>query len=479
MTDQADTTVSVTAQRWVTVINRAALPVLVGTALLVGGVSRSPLFGHVIVQCLAVLAILWVIWGPRTGDLTRAGWAGVGITTAFIVAAGVQLIPLPPEIWTSLPGRASIAEGFALAGGPTPMAPISLTPEETRDSIFGLLPPFAAFLLAGTALTNRPWLPTVIVCVAVLSVLLAIAQKIGGPNAPVFPLASQDRNQAPGLFVNVNHQATLMVASLAFAAALAAKAKVAELNRQPNWGWLLGIAAAGGLLMLGAVLAGSMAGWAMLGPTVIVCLTIALGGDKKPILHWGVPTALAGLLIVGAVAASSPAFKSLGAGDLLGGNASRDVLFPLTIEAAATYFPFGSGLGSFATVFPFFEGELPLNQTTAPHAHNEYLELAMELGLPGLLLIVAGLTWYVWVTVQIWRRHGGFDVRLRKAASVALGLMLLHSMVDYPMRMAGLAVLAGACAGLLAAPLESRQSRRRSRKATTDLDGAGGRHVEI
>ena len=59
----------------------------------------------------------------------------------------IQLVPLPPAIWTALPGRDFVANGYALLGQPLPWLPISLAPYQTIASALWLLPPLA--IIAG------------------------------------------------------------------------------------------------------------------------------------------------------------------------------------------------------------------------------------------------------------------------------------------------------------------------------------------
>lgn len=49
---------------------------------------------------------------------------------------------------------------------------------------------------------------------------------------------------------------------------------------------------------------------------------------------------------------------------------------------------FGHGLGSFMTEYPFYTHDIDTMIGSPNHAHNEYLNIAFELGLPGLLLFL-------------------------------------------------------------------------------------------
>ena len=59
----------------------------------------------------------------------------------------IQLVPLPPWIWTNLPGREQMVTVFNLIGDQIPWMPISVSPYATWLSFLSLLPPMAIFLL--------------------------------------------------------------------------------------------------------------------------------------------------------------------------------------------------------------------------------------------------------------------------------------------------------------------------------------------
>ena len=78
------------------------------------------------------------------------------------------------------------------------------------------------------------------------------------------------------------------------------------------------------------------------------------------------------------------------------------------------------------------------------NAHNLPLQLAVELGVPAALLLCGGFA--VWVVRQRpWReRHA-----TRQLAWAVLGIVLLHSMLEYPLWYAPFQVAVGLCLGLL------------------------------
>jgi O-antigen ligase len=141
---------------------------------------------------------------------------------------------------------------------------------------------------------------------------------------------------------------------------------------------------------------------------------------------------------------------------------SRFYSFSLSSEAAAEHFPVGSGLGTFARIFQMHEDPTTVDIYFMNHVHGDYLEVALETGLPGVLLIALFLFWWARRAVSIWRAaEPDFYAR---AATIASAAMLVHSVVDYPLRTVAISALFAVCCALMAEP----RARERSRLKQTE-----------
>jgi O-antigen ligase len=142
---------------------------------------------------------------------------------------------------------------------------------------------------------------------------------------------------------------------------------------------------------------------------------------------------------------------------------ARVTMLPGVLAAVRSFFPVGSGLGSFVPIYQMFERPDTVIIPYVNHAHDDYLELAIEAGLAGLMVLLAGLTWLASASVRAVFRPANNDPNLARAAALVVLIMLVHSIVDYPLRTAALsAVFAFACA-LLVPPQECERVRRRRR----------------
>src|SRR5690606_12413055 len=108
--------------------------------------------------------------------------------------------------------------------------------------------------------------------------------------------------------------------------------------------------------------------------------------------------------------------------------------WPLVAETAQAHLPLGSGVGSFDPVYRSVEPLTEVDPTFFNHAHNDYLEIWLEAGWPGVLLLGLFLFWYSRRTLAAWRAIGSPSMSMQRAASISIMAVLLHSAVDYPIR---------------------------------------------
>jgi len=241
--------------------------------------------------------------------------------------------------------------------------------------------------------------------------------------------------------------ATLLVVSVpvlfAFIAELRKRAK------NPRAGSAVLLLAAAGILVLlvGIVLNGSLAVLLLGLPVLIISATMLL---PQGLRLRGPVTAVA-LVSIGAMLT---VYLTPLQDKLLSSNAtsfeSRQAMWSNTIPAIGDNLVSGSGAGSFPRVYRQYEDQAAVTTTFVNHAHNDYLEIALEVGLPGLLLLAALFLWWGSRAVPIWRSAS--TDRYAVAASIVTAAILVHSIVDYPLRTAALSSIFAACLALMARP---------------------------
>lgn len=92
----------------------------------------------------------------------------------------------------------------------------------------------------------------------------------------------------------------------------------------------------------------------------------------------------------------------------------------------------GSGLGTYAEVYPFYADKSLRDKTTALHAESDWLTLASEAGLPAVLVAFSGLALLL-ARIPKLREESGRRWPLRWAFLSACFAELLHGFFDVPL----------------------------------------------
>ena len=112
---------------------------------------------------------------------------------------------------------------------------------------------------------------------------------------------------------------------------------------------------------------------------------------------------------------------------------ARDEVVQDALPLLSEYGWTGTGGGTFYTVFPAMQPQA--YSGFYDHAHNDYLQFAIELGVPLTLLLLVWLIWLGYLALQVMRTH---DHKLERglsfAALMALVHMALHSTVDFSLQ---------------------------------------------
>ena len=420
--------------------------------LLLGG-SAQGIWANLALQLLAVMIIAWAILSRPGGQPTPATHQLWWITGLAIALVGIQLIPLPPAIWSALPGRRFVADGFQLLDIELPWLPISLAPYLTVVTAQALLPPLAmlAAMIRIDAFNERG-LALALLSATLAGVALGIMQVTA--NDPSWYLYRYSAfGAATGFFANSNHMGALLLTCLPFLAALAAD-RWRQARKAQARALILALGTGVALVLgIGVVVNGSAAVLLLGAPVAAASLIVALRPSPRR-LKQGF-AAVAALLVVGAVAGGLLVQSGVGRDDSIS-VASRIDFWSRTFEAAADHMPVGSGLGTFASVYPHYEDRANIERAYVNHAHNDYLELALETGIPGLLILAAFLAWWARRAAGSWWMQE--RASYARAASVASATLLLHSLVDFPLRTAALSAVMAMCVALLALPPSRRES---------------------
>lgn len=435
-----------------------------------GGGTPNPLTEILLELTAATVALLWLgqesfrrPLQPPAAAPSRYLLAIAAVTVAIPL---LQLIPLPAALWQALPGRQDEVAALALIGADHDWRASSLSPARTLAALLSLGPPLLLMLLvASLGVSERGWVVATVAVMGLISALLGAAQLVGGRGALRLYAASHD------VWVNgfhANRNAVVDVLLIALVAAAAAfrgfAARSSGADRTGSSGPWMAYLAGSAILLLAAGLTGSRMGIALAPAALVAVGAILLRGSVKPsfgqagarlVRGWkaGLAGVAATVVVVGATGFAlrrNAAVEAVVARFTL----TRDFRIELwsdTLFAISRYWPFGSGMGTFVPVAVAAERLEMVDQTMPNRAHNDYLELALEAGVFGIVALALILVCLAVLAVCAWRSR----VEDRPQIIFALATLFIigaHSVVDYPLRSMALTCLAGLAAGLLAPP---------------------------
>lgn len=417
--------------------------------------------------CLSLLggALILTWMEPSRSSLRLANCKTWLLLAVLFSGFGLlQSLPLGDRIPDNLTSVQEIRQAF---GNEEVRFPLSLSPWQTRSRLatvsIGIVGFFIALMLFHTQRSRVFLLGSIALC-GIIQVFWGVVQAARFPNDIFWNFENPGGSVPFGTFLNCNHGADFV--GMAFASALGLA-----------WWWYRDDSGANsfdyearGLVQsisaspLSALVWLSM-GWLLIG----LAITVSRGGwisflaalFALPVLWKRLSTERRGLLPVAllvCVALSGVGIQVLGMGDRVERGLdglevetmladSRFEHWKEAVPAVRHFLPFGSGLGTYGHAYLPFHPK-PANGWFT-HAHNQYLETVVELGIPGSVILLVVMLLAFRVCKQLCRSdrsaiHQGLGV----AAMFAFLMQALHAITDFglmmPANLLTLGVLLGA-----------------------------------
>lgn len=417
---------------------------------LFGGSSRGDTASLLIVRPVgAILFVCGLAIALRDGTL-QDNIIGC-LLLAWMVLVALQLVPLPPAMWSELPGREPVVAAYEAAGQPLGWKPVSLVPMATINAFFALTVPVAAFLmfLQSDPRVQRLAL-SLLLLLAGLSAMFGILQAASGSSPSLYPYRLSNNTGPIGFFPNRNHQAMVLAALIPMMLVLAETSSVATARRDLVR-WLARIA--GFAFVVVIIMTGARVG-TMLGLLAFIASLYLTGqkpdlGRKKrkgPALPKFIqffverqkvflPAAAIAILSVTFLFASGLAFERIASKDTFGD--LRFAILPTIWEMIKAGFPFGFGFGTFPEVYEMFEPTRMMQELYINRAHNDWFEILIEGGVFAGILALAIMAIVVRGALSNLKRilqpRNETDLMLG-ASMIGMAVLLLGSLTDYPLR---------------------------------------------
>jgi len=418
---------------------------------LLGGGSRSDIQSLIVLRPVSVLVFGYGLV-ELTSAVVRQSRFVLSLAALWIALPLLQLVPLPPSIWQSLPGREIIVEIDRAAGLGDIWRSMTMTPAATRNALWSSFAPVATLVLAvQLPLHQQVRLVGVVLALGVASAFLGLVQLLGEAQGPLYLYAVTNNGSAVGLFANRNQQALLLASMIPM---LFIWARAQRGVRQQTV--LVGLSAR----EIGALLAGLF-----LIPLILVtgsrsgmlCAFIGLislpwlsgtghAGNSETGKAGPLRTALFLTGLVGLVGLTVWLDRAEAFNRLLASDPATDMrvkVLPTLWTMITTHLPWGSGMGSFEKVYQIYEPNELLSSKYMNHAHNDWLELALTGGVPGLLILAIAILAFGRRLAGVARaRDGSLGTQLARSSLVVLILIMLASLSDYPLRVPSLVCMA-------------------------------------
>jgi O-Antigen ligase len=429
--------------------------------LFMGGASRPD-----VLSLLALRPLAFIFLGYACLVITRQELSAVrGPLVLLGCLAGwmaIQLVPLPPAIWSSLPQRDII---FAVSKDldlQNLWRPISLVPSRTLNSLMALSVPAAAVMLFAILDDSaRRKVPLAIIAMGILSMVLGLLQIAGPAEGPLYIYKQTNNGVMVGFFANRNHHAVFLACLIPLTAGIlfdrlskhkASKSDQNVLYIAMSMAMIVFVlpyilitgSRAGALLAIVGLLMSALM-WALwlINAKRQLTQNESLNGKKalkratflKKIML--VPI-VATVILLGVAAAvyldrdfALNRYQQLSDVEEL-----RVQTLPVIAQMAKSHFAIGAGFGSFEWLYKMWEPDALLMPSYLNQAHNDGLQWVIEGGIPAIAILF-GLFWMLYMrgAKLVGDVRAGGRIRYIKAAALCLILIILAaSLADYPLR---------------------------------------------
>lgn len=426
--------------------------IFIGIVFLTGGGSRDDIQSLVFLRPMALL-----FCGYALVMMEPAHWRGrkfpLFIAVALMLLLILQLIPLPPAVWTVLPERQLFADIANIAGIEQPWRPLSLSPSKTLNSLFSLAIPIAAMMLyLNLDRKYRQRVVPVFIVLCGISAILALLQLAGPSRGPLYLYRISNFDNGVGLFANRNHQGVMLSVAIVmlgwYAGFLKSGARLSSLKFYSAVATIL-------VFVPLIFVTGSRAGLLLMVPGLLVALFFIYvgrylsestfrGRKSRSAKNWSFSprhlVLLAGAIAIAVFVALPILFsRSLAYDRLFGASELSELrlqVLPTILAMAKDYLPWGSGFGSFEHLYKIYEPRELLSPSYLNQAHNDWLQFVIEGGIPAILIGVAATIWFLIRIAKLifnWRASQ-FSKYGALMCIVVVSFFLAASVADYPLR---------------------------------------------
>lgn len=387
-------------------LDKYILGIAILAGVVFGGNSAPSFYLDGVLQVIIILSSSYVIW-RNIGE--KVDWRASAFIFMLLAVVSLQLLPLPPLWLDSLQGITSSLDAQSVQS-----RTISLNIGRTIEMLSWV----AAMAFLFHALSKLRFthaydlIPIFLLAVACHLVAGLIQYSASSPQGVSEQIAGFQMRAA--MFANENHFSALCFVSIPVAFSY-------FYDRRRLGLFLIYLSFV--LLVLLAV--GSRAG-VVIGFSITVLSALIIFQRRSMSMFFGLlGSGLIGLYVVGLWARIAQEGLQQGA---------REIFARTTLEGIWDNLTVGVGYGNFVDAYRHYENAEDIVRYYINHAHNDFLELAFEGGIPAIVMIAAFLALFLKRVAETYRQP------LRYACALSILFLMVHSAVDYPLRTMALSI---------------------------------------
>ncbi len=407
--------------------------VIVFTILFYGAVHQ-PIIA-VFYVLTALLLVLWAVDTFRSGTVRVTPNLIPFTILATAVYGLIQVIPF-----------GSVAAVAGLADVPRT---ISADPFATQVSALHFLALFIFVAVAISLIDTAGRLRKLVAFTTIFGFAYAFFAILQGVLSPglIYGIYEPSSGASPfGSFVNRHNFAAFIEMAIALPLGMLFAGAI---ERDKRLLYLTAIALMGVALLL----SGSRGGLVAFFAQIVLLVILAVRSRRRS--NRLVVVALAGVLIVAIIGGSffvggetslSRAVDTAGTQDI---TTDRSHIWSVTLDVITNNLPFGAGLGAFGVAYTPYDSYSGLERVE--QAHNDYLQVVSDAGIPGVLIGLAFL-FLIWHTA---RKAISVENTVRRGiafgAIAGIFAILVHSIFDFVLHTTAISVMFLTLVALLAA----------------------------
>jgi len=406
------------------------------------------LFGSINTWAFAIVGTIIVLffngWLYQNKDIIHVHsglWGKIQIisTTGFIFLCLFQVIPLPLSLIKILsPSLYHLLKEMALD---ISFKTISVYPYVTINETLKIVVYLMLFIMTASLANNRDAIRKMIVILVVFGFILscfAIIQKATW-NGKIYWFVESTVGSPFGPFVNRNHFAGFMGMVVPLGLWMVFEIRIMEkkllylfFSLVMTTGIFLSLSR-GGIISF------------LLSISLFFILTSIRNVKKKSVASLiGFLLILFCYLLYLGISPIIDRFATAGLTD-----DSRVMVWSEAFEAFKDFPWFGTGLGTFKFVFPMYSPHGLDHTLVYDYAHNDYLQLLLETGVPGVLFMTMFLISIIAIIIKF--QKGRKFSPLMAGLTASMSYMIVHSVFDFNLHMPSNAMMFSVILGLIVA----------------------------